>query len=73
MVPETKGLKLEEVDNVFRNRSFWGGRKVQVSDGENCDAEKGGTKQVEDIKKVGVKETERIDTSKKDWLNTLPD
>ncbi|THC94190.1 hypothetical protein EYZ11_006331 [Aspergillus tanneri] len=64
MVPETKGLKLEEVDEVFRDRTFWGksrsreGRALDVE----CAEEKGDSKEIEDV-----------NVARKYWLNTLPD
>ncbi|KAB8269767.1 general substrate transporter [Aspergillus minisclerotigenes] len=78
MVPETKGLKLEEVDDVFKNRTFWGRRKRQLPRGDpadpcSVDAEKADTDSVGDVKSTRVKEVERIDTLKRYWLNTLPD
>ncbi|GAB1206358.1 hypothetical protein APSETT445_005043 [Aspergillus pseudonomiae] len=78
MVPETKGLRLEEVDNVFQNRTFWGRQKPQPPHRNHAiscpvHAEKAETGGVEDVKGAGVKELERIDTLEKYWLNTLPD
>ena len=78
MVPETKELKLEEVDGVFRNRTSWGRREPQLPCGDHADpcsldAERGKTERVRDVKSAGVKEVEKIDTLKRYWLNTLPD
>ncbi|KAB8261836.1 general substrate transporter [Aspergillus pseudonomiae] len=78
MVPETKGLKLEEVDNVFQHRTFWGRQKPELPHRTHAipcsvDAEKAETGKVEDVKGAGVKEVERTDTLEKYWLNTLPD
>ncbi|KAE8366654.1 general substrate transporter [Aspergillus caelatus] len=78
MVPETKGLKLEEVDDVFRHRTFWGRQRHQLSGGHHAyppsvDAERAETERVEDARSAGFNEVERIDTLKRYWLNTLPD
>ncbi|OGM39857.1 putative sugar transporter [Aspergillus bombycis] len=78
MVPETKELKLEEVDGVFQNRTFWGRQKSQLPRRDRAypgsvDAGKAETGRVEDVRGAGVKEVERVDTLKKYWLNTLPD
>ena len=68
MVPETKGLKVEEVDDGFRHRTVWGRQRHQLprgnyADPRSADAEKTETERAEDAKSAGFNEVERIDAS----------
>ncbi|KAE8154424.1 general substrate transporter [Aspergillus avenaceus] len=78
MVPETKGMKLEEVDDLFYNQSLWKRRRgfSRTKDRHTVshrDSKKVEVSEVEDVEKAKVEKTDRVDMSKEYWHNTLPD
>lgn len=49
MVPETKGMKLEEVDALFEGRGLFPGRRQSVGTAEEETDEKGVVEQIESV------------------------